>query len=433
MKRYLTKALFLMALLPCFVMAQCPAPTQVAASNIAGSTALVTWTCPSANSFDVEYKATSASTWDTAILGVTTRYYYLSGLSTNTAYQVRVRSNCSGTTSSWATGTFNTNNCLGASDLAIGNGSNTSFQIPVNNLYRYTYTQSIFTSAVLGGQAQVITGISFQYAYSSPMTCKTNCVIYLGHTSQSTFSSTSNFVQPANLTRVYSGSLNCSQGWNTFVFDVPFSYNGRDNLVVVVDDNSNNYDNSSYTFYTHSAPSQSVYYYSDSYNPSPSSPTGGSAGVYSYRPNVKFTMCNGNLPTNPGPSVAVVDVTHNAVELAWAPRGGETRWKVDYSLNQMTWTSAGTFTSRSHRFTGLQPVTRYYFRVGAIYPNDTVYQIQEVTTECASMSFPCVENFDRLSTGSNSPLTPCWTKLSNYSSGYPYVTTSYASSTPNCL
>lgn len=434
MKRYLTKALFLMAMLPCFVMAQCPAPTQVAASNIAGSTALITWTCPSANSFDVEYKTTSASAWDTAVLGTTNRYYYVSGLSTNTAYQVRVRSNCSGgTQSSWMTLNFSTNNCLGIGDHTVGNGSNTSYLIPVNNLYRYTYTQSIFTSAELGGQAQVISGISFQYAYSSPMTRKTNCVIYLGHTSQSTFSSTSNFVQPANLTRVYSGSLNCSQGWNTFVFDVPFSYNGRENLVVAVDDNSNNYDNSSYTFYTHSAPSQSVYYYSDSYNPSPSSPTGGSAGVYSYRPNVKFTMCNGNLPTNPGPSVAVIDVTHNAVELAWAPRGGETRWKVDYSTNQMTWTSIGTLTSRSHRFNGLQPVTRYYFRVGAIYPNDTVYQIQEVTTECASMSFPCVENFDRLSTGSNSSLSPCWTKLSNYSSGYPYVNSGSPFSSPNYL
>ena len=187
MKRYLTKALFLMAMLPCFVMAQCPAPTQVAASNIAGSTALITWTCPSANSFDVEYKTTSASAWDTAVLGTTNRYYYVSGLSTNTAYQVRVRSNCSGSSSSWTTATFSTNGCLGSGDLAIGNGSNTSYLIPVNNQYRYTYTQSIFTSAELGSQAQVISGISFQYAYSSPMTRKTNCVIYLGHTSQSTF------------------------------------------------------------------------------------------------------------------------------------------------------------------------------------------------------------------------------------------------------
>lgn len=436
MKRYLTKALFLMALLPSFVMAQCPAPTQLSASNVYGTTALISWTAGTANSFDVMYKASSASTWDTAVMGTRNAYYFISGLTTNTAYNVRVRSNCSGgTQSSWATLNFSTNNCLGTGDHTVGNGSNTSYQIPVNNLYRYTYTQSIFTSAELGGQAQVISGISFQYAYSSPMTCKTNCVIYLGHTSQSTFSSYSNYVQPSNLTRVYSGSLNCSQGWNTFVFDVPFSYNGRDNLVVAVDDNSNNYDNSSYTFYTHSAPSQSVYYYSDSYNPSPSSPTGGSAGVYSYRPNVKFTMCNGNLPTNPGPSVAVIDVTHNAVELAWAPRGGETRWIVEYSTNNMIWNSLGTYTARSNRFTNLQPVTNYFFRVGAIYPTDTTYTTVQVTTECASMSLPCLENFDRLSTGSNQPLTSCWTKLSTYSSGYPYVTNSstYAASSPNCL
>ena len=249
MKRYLTKALFLMALLPSFVMAQCPAPTQLAASNIAGSTALITWTCNTANSFDVMYKTSSASTWDTAVLGVNTPYYYLAGLSINTAYNVRVRSNCSGSSqSSWATVNFTTNSCLGSGVITIGNGSNTAYYVPVNNFYCYTYSQQIFTAAELGGRAQPISSISFQYAYSSPMTTKGRCVIYMGHTSQSTFSSSSSWVPLSSLTQVYSGTLNCSQGWNTFTFNTPFNYNGRDNLVVAIDDNSGSYDGTSYTF-----------------------------------------------------------------------------------------------------------------------------------------------------------------------------------------
>ncbi|MBR5028395.1 MAG: fibronectin type III domain-containing protein, partial [Bacteroidales bacterium] len=215
----------------------------------------------------------------------------------------------------------------------------------------------------------------------------------------------------------------------------PFSYNGTDNLVLAIDDNSNNYNSSSYTFYTHNANNQCIYFYSDSYNPDPSNPTsaGASNSVYSYRSNVRFTMCNSTLPPCPGPAVTVMDVTPNSVELTWAPLGNETRWKVDYSTNSTTWYSAGTFTSRSHRFSGLQPNTLYYFRVGAICSGDTTYTNVMQSTECALMSFPVVENFDRLTTGTNNPLSPCWTKLSTYSTGYPYVTNSYASSTPNSL
>ncbi|MBP5241033.1 MAG: fibronectin type III domain-containing protein [Bacteroidales bacterium] len=435
MKRYLTKVLFLMAMLPCFVMAQCPTPTQVAASNVAGNTALITWTCPNAGNFDVEYKTTSASTWDTAVLGVTTHYYYLSGLTTNTAYQVRVRSNCSGSSSTWATANFRTNNCLGSGDVTVGSGTTTTYNIPVNNLYCYTYSQQIFTAAELGGTAQTITAISFQYAYSTAMTRKTSCVIYLGHTSQATFSGTANYVPLANLTQVYSGTLNCSQGWNTFTFSTPFNYNGRDNLVLAVDDNSGSYNSSTYTFNSHSASNKCIYFYHDSYNPNPSNPTsaGAYSSLYSYRNNVRFTMCNSTMPARPAPVIAVMDVTHNAIELAWAPVGTETSWIVEYSTNMANWTSAGTLTRRSHRFTRLQSNTQYFLRVGAIVPNDTIYAMVTVTTDCGLMSFPCVENFDRLSTGSNSPLSSCWTKNSDYSTGYPYVNSGSQFSSPNYL
>lgn len=438
MKRYLTKALFFAAMLPFYVMAQCPTPTQLATSNVAGSTALVTWAAANASSYDVEYKATSATTWDTAIHGTPNAYYYISGLAINTSYQVRVRSNCSGGSSSWVTASFLTNSCLGGGDITIGNGTSTSYLIPMNNNYNYTYSQQIFTSAELGvgGRQQTITAISFQYAYSTAMTRKTNCTIYLGHTSQSSFSSTSNYVPLSSLTMVYTGSMNCRQGWNTFTFSTPFTYNGTDNLVVAVDDNSGGYNGSSYYFNcTSASTNQSVYYYSDSYNPDPSNPTSVSVNksTTTMRTNVIFTMCNSSLPNSPQPLVTVIDVAHNAVELAWAPRGNETQWKVDYSTNTYNWTTIGTLSRRSHRFTGLQPTTTYYFRVGSIFPNDTSYAMVPVTTECTPMSLPTYENFDRLSTGTNSPLSPCWTKLSNYSTNYPYVNTSYATSAPNCL
>ena len=48
--------------------------------------------------------------------------------------------------------------------------------------------------------------------------------------------------------QVYTGNLNCHQGWNTFTFTTPFQYNGTDNLVLIVDDNSGDFDGDSYVF-----------------------------------------------------------------------------------------------------------------------------------------------------------------------------------------
>ena len=70
------------------------------------------------------------------------------------------------------------------------------------------------------------------------MTLKTNCTIYLGHTSLSSFASVADFVPPDLLQAVYVGSFNCIKGWNRIFLDTPFAYNGTDNLVMAVDDNS---------------------------------------------------------------------------------------------------------------------------------------------------------------------------------------------------
>ena len=119
--------------------------------------------------------------------------------------------------------------------------------------------------------------------------------IYLGHTTQSTFTSTSDYIPDTVLLQVYSGDLNCSQGWNTFTFTTPFQYNGTDNLVLAIDDNSYAYDGNSYKFYVHSTDNdyRSLYYYSDNNNPDPSNPTAvstSSSYTTGNRSNVKFGM-----------------------------------------------------------------------------------------------------------------------------------------------
>ena len=92
-------------------------------------------------------------------------------------------------------------------------------------------SQQIYTAAELntGGQPMEITSIAFQYNYSSAMTDKTNCTIYMANTSKTSFSSTTDWVQYSNLTPVYTGSMNCSAGagtYTTFTLTTPFAYDG---------------------------------------------------------------------------------------------------------------------------------------------------------------------------------------------------------------
>jgi len=144
--------------------------------------------------------------------------------------------------------------CVSPGSYVIGNESSTSttYYYPVNNYYNYTLSETIITADEIG-MPMTITGIKFYYSGSSASTAKTNVDIYLQYTTKSAFSGNSNVeALSATAVKVYHGHLNCSQGWNTFTFDTVFEYNGNDNLMVIVDDNSGDFDGSAYTFRTSS-------------------------------------------------------------------------------------------------------------------------------------------------------------------------------------
>ena len=90
----------------------CDAPTNVAASNIAQTSATITWT-PGGDetSWNLQYKAASSSNWSSSITVNNTPSYALTGLTANTAYQVRVQAVCDASNvSDWANGSFTTLN-----------------------------------------------------------------------------------------------------------------------------------------------------------------------------------------------------------------------------------------------------------------------------------------------------------------------------------
>ena len=132
-------------------------------------------------------------------------------------------------------------------NYTIGYGTGTTHEAPVNNAYRYSFTEIIYGASEINSRPGWIESISFKYAYDVIMTEKGEVTIYLANTTKEVFESAEDWVIE-DLTMVYRGTLNCHEGWNTFEFERGFLYTGN-NLLVVVDDNSGSYDGQSYRFY----------------------------------------------------------------------------------------------------------------------------------------------------------------------------------------
>lgn len=265
----------------------CNVPANVTVSNITDHSADVAWTSTHGETnFAVEYKLEDDAVWNTVMVqGTSTTLNLVDG----SKYMIRVKAVCGADDESDYTSviTFSTP-CLGGADVTIGTGTSKNNGYVVNNYYKYSYSQQIYKASEIG-IAGNINSFAVDYAYSSAMTAKNNVEVYMGLTNKTSFSSTSDWITNG-LQLVYSGSLNCSQGWNTFTLDAPFAYDGTSNLVLVVKDMSNGYNSSSYTFNTTSTDNQylTMFYYNDS---NPFSGTQSASSRPYYRNNIKFSIC----------------------------------------------------------------------------------------------------------------------------------------------
>ena len=156
---------------------------------------------------------------------------------------------------------------------AIIDGSQTNQSAPIEPYYRYTYSQQIYYQSEINEEGN-ISALAFEY--NGYTTTNFDVEIYLGHTTRSTFTTTTNnWISYSDLTKVYDGtySVSNSAGWYSITFDTPFYYNNSDNLVVAVREKSYSYQSSSTEFYTDDGGAYRVLtYYDDGTNPNPASP-----------------------------------------------------------------------------------------------------------------------------------------------------------------
>jgi hypothetical protein len=178
-------------------------------------------------------------------------------------------------------------------DVQIGSGTSTSSNLPITSYYGYSYSQQIYTASELNtagitGQAQ-ISKIRFYKTTGDLGNSLTLWDVYLGNTTKTSFSSTSNWVEYSDLQQVYSGVVTNSgdNAWYEITFSTPFIWDGISNLVVAIDENQAGYaSNNAYWQISNLGTSRSLYYRSDSNNPNPASPPN-ATGSYNYVNNMQ--------------------------------------------------------------------------------------------------------------------------------------------------
>ena len=308
----------------------CMEPSDVAADSVFNNEAQIAWTeNGSATAWTLIY---GPQGFDPISEGVSVicsdTVKTLMGLEPNTYYDVYVKSNCTANDESGlsAVCTFRTVCPDGGEADVTGISAGTHYTLPVNTYYGYSYTQQIISADELSGSG-LFSGISFNYSYASPNVSESDVNIYIGTTDKNSFASSADFVDPISLTLVYSGPLICSQGWNEFTFTAPFNYDGTGNIVVALDENASGYSGNSYKFNTQTtSAAMALSYYSDTYNPDPTSSATlsaymGSKTTYMYRNEMKLVApCNTDATCFVPASVNATANADNTVAVSWIAR-----------------------------------------------------------------------------------------------------------------
>ncbi|MCL2596893.1 MAG: fibronectin type III domain-containing protein, partial [Paludibacter sp.] len=409
-----------------FAPPTCMPVTALAASNIEMNSADITWTAVATETaWTVEYSLTSDFATLAGTVNATSIPATLTGLTSGTTYYVRVKAICVAgeDESTWVTTNFTTLPDVCLNGITVGTGTITQSYVPVNSNYGYTYSQTIYLASELtaaGGSANDISKIAYQWNGAGNLTNGDVWTVYIGQTSKTTFSSTTDWVAIGNLQEVYTGtvSLPATAGWMTIELDNSFTWDGTSNIVVAVDENVPNY-GSTASWYSTTGSNRTIYYYSDGTNPDPASPPTASGRGTSY-PNMKFYFCP--PPSCPRPTdLTVSNISATDAQVSWTAGGTETAWAVEYSLTSDFATLEGTVnaTSTSITLIDLTPATTYYVRVKAVCGEGDESEYSNIVhfmTPCTSITtIPWSYGFEDLT--ADNTLNSCWSATNFGSSG----------------
>lgn len=225
----------------------CIAPITMAAQDVYGTSATITWQNANPNEplyYELSYKQENETTWTVYPGQLHTTWAMLSGLQPQTNYVVRLRTFCdAGHTSEYSPELNFTTSCAnGYIHTTLVNGTTDYYWtfggLPFDD--GYSYSQQIFRADEMGSAGTIDT-IYLQHDQTSQAAVR-NVDIYMAHTLRTNFETGDDWIPFEQLTLVYSGNItvDCAADgtWIPVPLQVPFDYNGENNLALVFDDNT---------------------------------------------------------------------------------------------------------------------------------------------------------------------------------------------------
>jgi len=373
----------------------CPKPTALVASNLQSTSADLSWTAGSTETtWDIEYKLATDATW-TSVPGVTTNPYPLTGLTSFSLYNWRVKAICGASDeSTWTLESSFRTPCEAVSIFPITEGfENASFP---PSCWTVAHTQGSSSYTWISGTSYYHTGSTSAQLQDQAFGNKNNLVSPLLDIPTAAGYQVTFWIYRNN-----TGTGCPNEGvkvWANFnpdtVGGTPLIYIRRSIDIAPTEAAMGWYE------YTATIPDAGLQYIIFE---------GISDYCYiTYMDDITI----GERPTCPKPSfLTVIDstITTTSATFEWTVNGTETAWILEYKLDSDTIWTVENATSNPYTISTFSPSSSYDVRVKAVcgigdesdYCNNTV----SFQTECLTYTtFPYFQDFE------NSLFPPlCWT------------------------
>ena len=308
----------------------CFAPSDLTIGAISSRSVELSWTeNDSSNKWVIEYSTDDEFTDAKSVEVTGTPSHTLTALTSGYTYYVHVRA----INSDYELSRWSEYECFDAKQVIGDGGSDTNDNLPLNTDRKYSLSQQIYTASELG-EAGFIESIDF---YADCYATR-NIDIYMVSTSKSSFESGTDWVAVTASELVFSGEVQFNNdGWKTITLDRYFEYDGTNNIVLVVDDNtgSNTY-NYYHAFHVFDATNQAIYVNGSSdYDPfNPSSGT-----VLDVKNQTRLAISVSPKPTD----VTATDIAATSATISWNGEGGNYDVKYREATVSSTWLSEALF------------------------------------------------------------------------------------------
>ena len=247
--------------------------------------------------------------------------------------------------------------------VTIGTGTTTQSNVPSNTNWNYAVSQAMYLATDIEASGS-ITSIAWMGNTNHTRSFK----IYLGTTSQESLTSA---LPDGDMTLVFDGTVTFTSGqWTTVELDVPFAYDGTENLVIGVFDVSGVYPGS--TSWTSTSQSgRCVYKFNDD-NAYTSFASATSTGT-SY-PNIQLSISpiEGDFCYAPA-TITVGDISVDGATVSWTmnENNPDASVNLQYALASADWddeeavTTISGLSGEEYTLTDLAASTAYKVRIQA--------------------------------------------------------------------